>query len=99
MLQFHFRGELVSISGTFQSGLNTGVAAFQGSRLEGVHCTALSRFDPFQTLRPQLKCPWPDYVGVTDSRTSGTISVLLGKEPCKSNWRRGCISDIILEFG
>ncbi len=24
--------------GTWQSGLNTGVASFQGSRLEGVHC-------------------------------------------------------------
>ena len=26
------------IFGTFRSGLNTGVATFQGSRLEGVHC-------------------------------------------------------------
>ena len=26
--------------GTFQSGLNTGVALFQGFRLEGVHCKA-----------------------------------------------------------
>ena len=29
--------------GTFRSGLNTGVAAFQGSRLEGVHCMYISR--------------------------------------------------------
>ena len=35
----HFMGEVVfCIVGTFQSVLTTGVATFQGSRLEGVHC-------------------------------------------------------------
>ena len=28
--------------GHFESGLNTGVASFQGSRLEGVHCTTFN---------------------------------------------------------